>query len=60
MSHFIKQIGWVGLAIFLCFQALSCSPEVGSEAWCKQLKEVEKSKWTASEVGNYTKHCLFG
>lgn len=36
-----------------------CAPEVGSEKWCEQLKEKPKGEWTANELADYTKHCLF-
>lgn len=36
-----------------------CSPEIGSEAWCQNLKEKPKGDWTATEAKDYTKHCLF-
>ena len=38
--------------------AAGCAPEVGSEAWCNKLKEKPKGDWTASEAGDYAKHCL--
>jgi hypothetical protein len=36
-----------------------CSPEVGSEAWCKAMDEKPKGDWTANEAGDYAKHCVF-
>jgi hypothetical protein len=36
-----------------------CSPKVGSEAWCEQLKEKPKGDWTMNEGSDYTKHCIF-
>lgn len=36
-----------------------CAPEVGSEKWCANLKEKPKGDWSANEVGNYAKHCIF-
>jgi len=36
-----------------------CSPEVGSEAWCKKLDEKPKGDWTTNEAGDYAKHCIF-
>ena len=36
-----------------------CSPEVGSDAWCADMKEKPKGDWTANEAGAYTKHCVF-
>ena len=38
---------------------LGCSPEVGSEAWCKKLDEKPKGDWTTNEAGDYAKHCIF-
>jgi hypothetical protein len=37
----------------------ACSPEVGSEKWCENMKEKPKGEWTANEAGDFTKHCLF-
>jgi len=37
----------------------ACAPEVGSQAWCEQMKEKPKGDWTANEVRDYAKHCLF-
>jgi hypothetical protein len=36
-----------------------CSPEVGSEAWCKQLKDKPKGDWTANEAKDFAAHCVF-
>ena len=38
---------------------VACKPEVGSEAWCNDLKEKPKGDWTANETADYAKHCLF-
>jgi len=37
----------------------ACAPEVGSEAWCKNLKEQPKGDWTANEARDFAKNCLF-
>jgi len=37
----------------------ACSPEVGSKAWCEDLKEKPKKEWTTQEMSDYAKHCLF-
>ena len=36
----------------------ACSPEVGSEEWCAELKEKSKADWTATEAKDYAKHCI--
>jgi len=37
----------------------ACAPEVGSEAWCKNMAEKPKGDWTSNEITDYAKHCLF-
>ena len=44
---------------FLCISLNACAPEIGSEAWCANLKEKPKGDWTANEARDYTKNCLF-
>lgn len=46
------------LGVALLFMG-GCAPEIGSEKWCLQLKEKPKGEWTANELADYTKHCLF-
>ena len=36
-----------------------CAPEVGSKKWCESLEEKPKGDWTANELADYSKHCLF-
>ena len=45
-------------AIILMFALAACTPEVGSDEWCIHMKEKPKEDWTASESGDYAKHCL--
>lgn len=48
------------VSIVASFALLSgCSPEVGSEAWCKQMEKKPKGEWTANEAGDFAKHCVF-
>ncbi|GLX81979.1 DUF3012 domain-containing protein [Thalassotalea eurytherma] len=44
--------------VLVCF-IMSCTPEVGSEKWCKMMDEKPKGEWTANEASDYTKHCVF-
>ncbi len=53
-----RMISFILLAIFAC-AVTACSPEVGSEGWCKQMKEKSKADWTAGETSDYAKHCIF-
>ncbi len=43
--------------VFVCF-ALSACTEVGSEAWCEDMKEKPKGDWSANEAADFTKHCI--
>jgi len=50
------------LALGICLLSVTvtgCTPPVGSEAWCKHMKEKEAGDWTANEAKDYTRHCLF-
>lgn len=44
-----------GLAVLLS----ACGSKVGSDEWCKAMKEKPKGEWTANEAGDYTKYCVF-
>ncbi|WP_126453361.1 DUF3012 domain-containing protein [Sulfuriflexus mobilis] len=46
-----------GLGLIIAISG--CAPEVGSEKWCAQLKEKPNGDWTANEVADYAKHCVF-
>lgn len=43
--------------VAVCF-ALSACTEVGSEAWCNDLKEKPKGDWSANEASDFAKHCI--
>jgi hypothetical protein len=45
--------------ITACWLLSACSPDVGSEKWCKNLKEKPKGDWTANEAKDYAKNCIF-
>jgi DUF3012 family protein len=48
------------LSVYLFLTLLSaCAPEIGSEKWCDQMKEKSKGDWTANEIADFTKHCIF-
>ena len=36
----------------------ACEPEVGSEAWCKDMTEKPKGDWTVNEAADFAKHCV--
>ncbi|VAW96519.1 hypothetical protein MNBD_GAMMA21-1039 [hydrothermal vent metagenome] len=55
MKLLVYRIG----VIMLWFSLTACTPEIGSEQWCEELKEKPKGEWTVNEVGDFTKYCLF-
>ncbi|WOT05542.1 DUF3012 domain-containing protein [Shewanella youngdeokensis] len=55
----LSKLSTVCLALALALGMSACTPEVGSEAWCKQMKEKPSGDWTANEATDYAKHCVF-
>jgi hypothetical protein len=55
----MKRSVSLAILVAVALAAAGCSPDVGSEGWCKQMKEKPKGDWTASEAADYSKHCLF-
>ena len=52
-------MGHILLAIIIIALLGACSPEVGSDDWCKSLKEKNVSDWTSQEAKDFTKYCIF-
>ncbi len=46
------------LILFTLGFLAACSPEVGSEEWCSDMKEKDAGDWTTNEAADYTKHCI--
>ena len=51
--------GFALLVLSVIVMSTGCSPEIGSDEWCEDMKEKPKKDWTASEAADYTKHCVF-
>lgn len=51
-----------GLKIFAMLAIIAgvsaCSPEVGSDEWCADMKEKPKGDWSANEAADFAKHCV--
>lgn len=52
---FMKKIMSV---LFIGVLLSGCSPTIGSEEWCADLKEKAKADWTATEAKDFAKHCI--
>lgn len=37
----------------------ACAPEVGSDAWCKDMSEKEPGDWSANEATEFARNCVF-
>ena len=55
--HLFKGVS-LFVATCLIVVLSGCSPEVGSDEWCKDMKEKPKGDWTATEMADYAKHCI--
>ncbi len=54
----MRRVLTVAVMLVALFTLSACAPEVGSDAWCKQMKEKPKGEWTANEAGDFARHCL--
>ena len=44
--------------VLLVLVVAACTPAVGSEEWCEDMKEKPKGDWTATETKDFAKHCI--
>ncbi len=56
----MKQSTSVLFVLITLFLLSACSPKLGTEAWCKDMKDKAKGEWTASDAGVFAKHCILG
>ncbi len=54
----VKKLILVGAAATFLMVLTGCAPEVGSDKWCKNMGEKNKSDWTVNEATEYAKSCL--
>lgn len=55
-----KKTSFIILAV-TTLTALSlwgCTPEIGSDQWCTNLKEKPKGDWSMNEATDFAKHCI--
>lgn len=55
----MKNLKKLSLLLLTLSAIAACSPEIGSEQWCKDMDEKAKGDWTANEATDYAKHCVF-
>jgi len=59
MSELLRPVLCLALAA-AALGIVGCAPEVGSEAWCRNMDAKPKGDWTANEAADYARSCLFG
>lgn len=58
LSKVIRRV--LSSLMVVCVLALTaCSPEVGSQKWCDNMKKKPEKDWTMAEAKDFAKHCLF-
>ena len=53
------KIVYLALSVVMALSLSACTPEVGSDKWCANMKEKPKGDWSANEATDYAKHCIF-
>ncbi|HET7131349.1 MAG TPA: DUF3012 domain-containing protein [Gammaproteobacteria bacterium] len=51
----------IRLAILIALLAgacAACKPEVGSDAWCKAMRDKPRGEWTLDEATDFAKSCI--
>jgi len=56
----MKKLIVATFALLIALSFSGCSAEPGTKAWCDNMKQKDKGKWTAEEAGTFTKHCMIG
>jgi hypothetical protein len=36
----------------------ACAPEVGSDAWCKKMRDTPSGDWSTNDATAYAKNCI--
>jgi hypothetical protein len=55
----LKKVTLTSIVVALFLSLTACAPEVGSDAWCTDMKEKAKADWTASQTSDFAKSCIF-
>ena len=54
----INRIAMAAAIATVAVIVAACSPEVGSEEWCNDMKEKPQGEWTVNEAKDFAKHCI--
>lgn len=53
----LKRLSVITSILLFTTTLIACTPEIGSNKWCANMKDKPKGDWTANEAVDYTKHC---
>lgn len=56
----MKKLLSTSFILILLAAFSGCSAEPGTKAWCDNMGNKDKGKWTAEEAATFTKHCVIG
>ena len=54
----MHRIRFAILMALLAGACAACQPEVGSEAWCKAMRDKPRGDWTVNEATEFAKSCI--
>ncbi|HDY85144.1 MAG TPA: DUF3012 domain-containing protein [Methylophaga sp.] len=46
------------MALFFLITLSACSPEVGSDQWCADMKATPSGDWSMNQAADFAKHCM--
>ena len=46
------------IVCFFVVGLAGCAPKVGSEAWCRDLKDQPRGDWTLNQTADFAKFCV--
>jgi hypothetical protein len=46
------------MALFFLTTISACSPEVGSDQWCADMKATPSGDWSVNQAKDFAKHCI--
>ncbi|MFT7413407.1 MAG: hypothetical protein ACI9FO_000050 [Methylophagaceae bacterium] len=54
----IKKLLAGSIALLFILTIAACSPEVGSDQWCADMKATPSGDWTSNQAADFAKHCI--
>ncbi len=54
ISCLARLVGLAAVAVLIA----ACSPAVGSEEWCNDMKQKPQGEWSVNQAADFAKHCL--